>query len=161
MWRSRDNIFVPRTRPIWRTTAALKEVDRCRGRAGLPERTPAFPACGRCRSGRWTHGRVLGGHRAVWDVQGRGGEFGKRRYFLQRRVLCRRFNYDAVTAMFRRAYNICHLKDSGLDQARCFASILHTRSKSPRPAGRKDTSRSSSKAKATRLWGLRSWSKRR
>jgi sugar phosphate isomerase/epimerase len=30
------------------------------------------------------------------------------------------FNYDAVTAMFRRAYNICHLKDSEVDGGKVF-----------------------------------------
>jgi sugar phosphate isomerase/epimerase len=31
-----------------------------------------------------------------------------------------KFNYDAVTAMFRRAYNICHLKDSEVDRGKVF-----------------------------------------
>jgi sugar phosphate isomerase/epimerase len=30
------------------------------------------------------------------------------------------FNYDAVTAMFRRAYNICHLKDSEVEGGKVF-----------------------------------------
>ena len=29
-----------------------------------------------------------------------------------------KFNYDAVSAMFRRAYNICHLKDSEVDDGK-------------------------------------------
>lgn len=31
-----------------------------------------------------------------------------------------KFNYDAVTAMFGRAYNICHLKDSEVDNGKVF-----------------------------------------
>lgn len=31
-----------------------------------------------------------------------------------------KFNYDAVTAMFQRAYNIAHLKDSEVDQGKVF-----------------------------------------
>jgi sugar phosphate isomerase/epimerase len=31
-----------------------------------------------------------------------------------------KFNYDAVTAMFKRAYNIAHVKDSEVDNGRVF-----------------------------------------
>jgi sugar phosphate isomerase/epimerase len=34
------------------------------------------------------------------------------------------FNYDAVTAMFRRAYNIAHLKDSEVDRGKVFRVSL-------------------------------------
>ena len=35
-----------------------------------------------------------------------------------------RFNYDAVTTMFKHAYNICHVKDSEIDKGKVFKVAL-------------------------------------